>query len=242
MKNEKNRSGKKAWNPILVLVLFLCAIFGLVALTYSWLSDSDDLVATDASDTEYASAQIDDFHYTVEYSFNGTDWNDASGNQNNGLYGVVVNYSNPNAPDYIGNLRYRVKQDGSMKSTVRVKFFYQWLKEEDSTALPSDRRAAQGSAITLIPNFVNTLWRMDQNSDGFYYYYDGSTYVFPRSANGADSYVDICHGFRTDPATVVSDAQLRIVAFVDGVQFNRYREVWEVSTVPTSIPPTTAAS
>ena len=236
MKNQTTRSQKKAWNPILVLVLFLCAICGLVALTYSWLTDSDGVAPTDENDVSYSNAEIGNFSYTVEYSFdNGSTWNSAS---TVGQYGVDVDYRHLEPGDavpanHISKLSFRVKQNGDMKSAVRVKFFYQWFNSEDSSAAAGERRSAQGPVVTLTPVLgSNSPWQTSQSADGFYYYYANNSYVFPRRSNGNDAYVTICNGFTVSPDPIYADAQLRVVAFVDGVQFNRYREVWEVSTIP----------
>ena len=225
MNNETKRSEKKSWNLFLILALFLVAVFGLAALTYSWLTDSASAVPTDDEGSSVSGAYIDDFAYVLEYSFTGNsnDWHDAL---ENGLGGVPVNYTDSNASDFIGNLRYRVIQHGSIKSTARIKFSYQWFKTETLTTAhagdePSTHRnAQQGPAFNLTPA-MSGAWVLE--SDGYYYYQGSSSYVLPQ-----ETYINICSGFGfgENADSPAYNGQLRIVALLDGVQFNRYREVW----------------
>ncbi|MBQ9551603.1 MAG: hypothetical protein IJU96_02460, partial [Clostridia bacterium] len=222
-------SEKKSWNLFLILALFLVAVFGLAALTYSWLTDSASAAPTDVNGSSVSGAYIDDFSYELQYSFDGdfeddwnsSDWYDAS---STGLGGVPVNYTDSNASDYIGNLKYRMIQHGSIKSTARIKFSYQWFKTETLTTAhagdePSTHRnAQQGFAFTLTPSW-RSGW-VDYRNDG-YYYYRNTSYVLPQ-----ETAVPICNGFSVSSAAADFGGQLRIVALLDGVQFNRYREVW----------------
>ena len=225
MKNATKRSEKKSWNLFLILALFLIAVFGLSALTYSWLTDSTSATPTDVNGSSVTGAYIDDFSYDLEYSFDDVNWYPAA---STGLGGVPVNYTDSSAADYIGNLRYRVTQHGSIKSTARIKFTYQWFKEETLTTAhagdePSTlRNAQQGFAFTLTPSYTST-W--SDGSDGYYYYQSSSSYVLPQ-----ETAVPICNGFSVSSAAADFGGQLRIVALLDGVQFNRYREVWSLDS------------
>ena len=215
MKKEKKQTEKRAWNPILVLALALVAVFGLSALTYSWLTDSASAAPSD-NDTTYENAYIGDFQYDFEYSFDGNTWTDVSGQVGEG--GIPVDITNSSAANYIGNLQFRAKQTGSMKSTVRVKFAYQWYKTAGST-----ETVLQGPQLTLTPTLC-TGWSL-VNSDGYYHYMNGSSVVFPQG-----SYVSVCSGFSVGTVPVFN-GQLKVVALFDGVQFNRYREVWGIDSL-----------
>ncbi len=220
MKKETNRSEKRSWNPILVLALALCAVFGLTALTYSWLTDSASAAPEDESST-YENAYIDDFQYDFEYSFDGNTWYSASAD---GDGGVPVDCVNTNASDYIGNLKFRVRQRGSMKSTARVKFAYQWFR-----TVGQNENVLQGPALTITPNFASGHWSLQD--DGYYHYLNGSSVVFPQG-----SYQTICNGFSVElrddaNAPIDFNGQVKIVALFDGVQFNRYREVWSIDSL-----------
>ena len=215
MKKEKKQTEKRAWNPILVLALALVAVFGLSALTYSWLTDSASAAPSD-NDTIYENAYIDDFQYDFEYSFDGNTWTKITGQVGEG--GIPVDITNSSASNYIGNLQFQAKQTGSMKSTVRVKFAYQWYKTANG-----NETVLQGPQLTLTPN-LGSGWSL-VNSDGYYHYMDGSSVVFRQG-----SYVPVCSGFSVGTVPAFN-GQLKVVALLDGVQFNRYREVWGIDSL-----------
>ena len=224
MKQETNRSAKKAWNPIVVLALVLCAVFGLTAITYSWLTQSKTAVPTgDASNVFVSQMEIDDFSYVLQYSFDGENWQNAhtANDANGGLGGVVVDPSNVSNVNPIRDLHFQLRQTGTVKSAVRVKFSYQWVKTENL-----QEKTVQGPALSLTPDFANpSPWRYNMD-DGFYYYVDSTaSYVFPRNQD-----ISLVTGFTLGSTPNDTGAKLKIIAFVDGVQFNRYREVWELTS------------
>ncbi len=215
MKKEKSPSERKAWNPVLVVALSLCVLFGVAALTYSWLTKSATAVPSAEDDsTQVESIQIEDFTYKVEYSFDGSSWKDCG---TDGRGGIKVNYSDSDADNYIGDLRFRMNQSGTVKSAVRVKFAYQWYE-----TVAEAEQAAQGPAINLTPSLSEGWSAAD---DGYCYYGTAAAYVFPQGEN-----VEIASGFTV--GEVNSRTNLKIIALVDGVQFNRYRQVWDLDSFP----------
>ncbi|HBL40952.1 MAG TPA: hypothetical protein DDY98_05015 [Ruminococcaceae bacterium] len=212
MKKGNSPSENKTWNPVLLIALVLVVLFGVVALTYSWLTKSATAVPSSESST-VENAQIGDFSYTVEYSFDGSTWTNA-GTSSDAKGGVEVDFTNDDssAANHVSKLRFRVRQSGTVKSAVRAKIYYRWCDSSGQTV--------QGPKVTLTPTMASG-WYNNTANDGYYYYSSGGVYVFPQGSN-----IAIANGFSV--GTVESRSSLKIFAMVDGVQFNRFRQVWGI--------------
>lgn len=213
--SKKNTKQNKKFrlNPLAVVALVICALAVVYCATTAWLTGEplNPLRLT----------TLQDFDYDMKVYFEGADSavvDTANGVNPTGA--ITVDYTDPSAENYVGKLRVEIKQNGNGVAFARVRVSHEWLTSS------GDR--LQGDAY--LPYTVNSEDFADnRNSDG-YIYHDGAM-----EANG--DYVTVINGFDSasfDASAVssIGNVTLSVNVSVDAVQFNRYQQIWGISSRP----------
>jgi hypothetical protein len=210
--SKKNTKQNKKFrlNPLAVVALVVCALAVVYCATTAWL--------TGEPLNPIRFTTLEDFKYEMDVYFLQEDGSRVDVNAGSGA--VSVDYKNPSAQNYISKLRVDVKQVGYGVAFSRVRVSHEWLDASGNRL--------QGDAY--LPYTVNTAQFTDnRNTDGYIYY------------NGAlapsENYTSVINGFDAasfDPSAVsaMQGVTLSINVSVDAVQFNRYQQIWGMSSRP----------
>ena len=211
MNTKQNK--KRRFNPIVIVALVICALAVIYSATTAWLTSSIP--------NPIRFTKLEDFDYQMNVYFEGgdtvvTDFDCYSA----AINPISVNYTDPNASNYVGKLRVEIKQVGSGVAYTRVRVTHEWIN--------SSSGRLQGDSYlpyTVADNFVDK-----RDSDG-YVYFNGT---MPANSE----YISVIDGFDSaafDASTVSSlrgETNLLINVSVDAVQFNRYQQIWGMDTIP----------
>lgn len=215
---DTKKSNKFRLKPIAVAALVLCAVIAVYCGTTAWLT------GTVLSPVRYAA--IEDFNYTVSVSFLSTaiiqdDVPTAAGSSYiDSLTNSIIVSTNPTDPNYVGNLRFSIKQTGSGVAFVRVKLTHEWYHTVDGY------RVQDNLNLPFIISEENEERFADKREADGYIYSVGALkpdtdYTVIDSFDAADFDTSGSEGFR-----------LGVNITVDAVQFNRYQQLWNMSMRP----------
>lgn len=212
-KKNIKQNKKRRLNPLVIVALAICALAVIYSATTAWLTGN---VPNPVRFTT-----LEDFDYQMNIYFEGgdvvvSDFDCDSAS----IDPISVNYSDPDAANYVGKLRVEIKQVGSGVAYTRVRVTHEWINSV-SGRLQGDSH---------LPYMVADGFIDKRDSDG-YIYFNGTM-----PANG--DYTSVIDGFDSaafDASTVSSlsgETQLLINISVDAVQFNRYQQIWGMDAIP----------
>lgn len=198
MKNSKRR--------ITVLIVSIAAIIAVVSGSLAWYTSSTSL-----------SKQAVLFGFktsAVVYFQNQSGKKFSPEADENGLYVMSLD---PQADNYVGNLKIRVIHRGYAKSYVRVKLNVQW-------------KAPDGSVTEniVLPYKFTEKW-FDNRGEDYCVYYTKDSGLF-------DSYdKSIISGFDKEKFSTESIANSAVPCIsisAESVQINRYQQLWKLDSLP----------
>ncbi|MBQ3602294.1 MAG: hypothetical protein IJA02_00475 [Clostridia bacterium] len=210
---SKTKTTKKfKLNPLAIVALVLCALVAVYCGTTAWITSGAPI-------NPWHLTQLDDFHFTVTPS------------SSNGVLTYTFTKNNVDISQLSG-LSFTVEKTGNGVPFVRFRVSHEW------TAVDANGDTVRLQGEYNLPFKLGTDGKLYDNrsADGFVYY-AGS---FP---TGEDEKVEVFSGFDTasfdmSAISVALDAgtyqsvTLKIDFTVDAVQFNRYRQVWGMNTLP----------
>ena len=214
MSNKNIKQNKKRrLNPLVIVALAICALAVIYSATTAWLTSSIP--------NPIRFTQLEDFDYQMNVYFDGGDVVVSDFDcDSQSIDPISVNYSDPNAANYVGKLRVEIKQTGSGVAYTRVRVSHEWINSV-SGRLQGDSYLP----YTVAADFVDK-----RDSDGYIY--------FNGVMSESEQYTAVIDGFNSstfDASTVSSlsgETQLLINVSVDAVQFNRYQHIWGMNTIP----------
>ncbi len=208
-KKNIKKNKKFRLNPLAVVALVVCALAVVYCATTAWL--------TGEPLNPIRFTTLEDFKYEMNVYFLQDDGTKVEVNSGSA---ISVNYADATAQNHISKLRVDIKQIGDGVAFSRVRVSHEWLT--------STNERLQGDAY--LPYTVNTDDFADgRNADG-YIYHKGAL-------NESDGFVTVINGFDSasfDPSAVSSmdGVTLSVNVSVDAVQFNRYQQIWGISSRP----------
>lgn len=212
---DTKKSNKFRLKPISVIALVLCAVIAVYCGTTAWLT------GTVLSPVRYAS--LEDFTYNTSVSFSSAaiiedDVPTASGiGYIDSVTKSIIVSTNPADTNYVGNLRFSIRQVGSGVAFVRVKITHEWYNTTQHYRVQDN--------LNLPFEITEDDFADKREADGYIYskgaFKPGRAYAVVSGFDAAD--------FDTSGS---ADYQLRINITVDAVQFNRYQQLWGMSKRP----------
>ncbi len=215
-KKTAKQNKKRRLNPFVIVALAICALAVIYSATMAWLTGSVP--------NPIRLTQLEDFDYKMNVYFeNGEndvavvsdfDCNSAA------ITPISVDYSNPDAENYVGKLRVEIRQTGSGVAYSRVRVSHEW-----SNSVVGRLQGDSYLPYTVTEDFVDK-----RDVDG-YIYFDGTM-------SESEQYTEVINGFDSaefDASTVAAlsgTTELLINVSVDAVQFNRYQQIWGMDSIP----------
>ena len=213
-KKKIKQNKKRRLNPLVIVALMICALAVIYSSTTAWLTNSIP--------NPIRFTKLEDFNYQVNIYFEGgetvvSDFDCDSA----AISPIEVNYSDPNAANYVGKLRVEIRQAGSGIAYSRVRVSHEFVNSVSGRL--------QGASY--LPYTIDTDNFVDKRDTDGYVYFNG--------AMSADSeYVTVVNGFdsavfdSSAVSTLSGTTELLINVSVDAVQFNRYQQLWGMDTIP----------
>ncbi len=207
-------ASRKLKKPLIAVLAALAVIVAVYSLTTAWIT------GTPINPIRFMN--LDDFSAEQDvYFFNGSVRTEITGYQDtNGAITVSLNSADTN---YIGNLRANVNFSGSGIAFMRVKMLAEWSSG-----------ASVMQADTALP-FVIDDDADTGNTNKWYDNRENDYCVYYTSAPSAST-ISVIRGFDADGLDMetLSSMSLTVkLAFrVDAVQFNRYKQIWEMDSLP----------
>ena len=207
---SKTKTTKKfKLNPLAIVALVLCALVAVYCGTTAWITGGAPI-------NPIAFTQLDDFQFKTNHQQVFT----------------VTFTENPIDTSALEGLNFTVTKTGNGVAFVRFRVSHEW------TAVDKDGNTVRLQGEYNLPFKLGSDEKLYNNKteDGFVYY-AGS---FPA---GEEKTVEVFSGldtanFDTSAISAALDAgtytsvTLKINFTVDAVQFNRYRQVWGMETLP----------
>lgn len=162
---------------------------------------------------------------------------------------INVNITNPNADNYIGNLRVMLKYSGASPSYIRVRVLEQWTENDEfipAISTPYTVPKIENIFIfsdgtkTVLPGVnanVGNGW-FDNREKDLCFYYNGQVYPKMLDENLKGSmYMLAINGITPENLERISGnlrqtVELKLIIEVQAVQPNRYREFFGIDKLP----------
>lgn len=204
------KTKKRIIKPLVAVLTVIAVLFAGYSFTTAWIT------GTLLNPVRFAS--LGDFEADVNVTFGG-----APAAQDAVLGTIAVSF-NPADENYIGNLRASVTFSGTGVAFMRVKMIAEWqingMGQQASVSIPF---VIDDDAVT-----GNTNKWYDNRANDYCVYYT--------SAPSAGT-VQLITGFDTSAFDIASyngieGLTLKLAFTVDAVQFNRYKQIWEIDSLP----------
>ena len=147
-------------------------------------------------------------------------------------FGAVKASVDPNAPNYIGNLRAKVQYKGAGVGLIRVRMIEEWSTTSGDvrTVQPYQIDMPYTIASTYSGSGNKSAWFDNRATDRCLYY------ATPVSGAGTGAHdISLISGVNTsglDLGVMPSDTVVTVIAEADVVQVNRYPQYWGLSALP----------
>lgn len=200
---------KKINKRALIIITVVVAVIAIVGGSLAWFVTNTSLSQ---------SLSISGFDVTADVYFadgskkiSASDYKDSDG-----LYLLSLSENDAN---YIGNLRVNVGHAGA-KACIRVKMNYEWTVPGGAVAQHD----------VCVPYTFGGEWFDNRNTD-YCVYYRGAD----NTGKASFSTCELITGFDKasfDTTGFVDGVSVRVLVQVDGVQVNRYPQLWNIDTLP----------
>ena len=197
---------KNSRRKIAALIICLVAVVAIVSGSLAWYSSTNSV-------TQYAS--LPGFTTKAQvYRVNDNGKEVSLKADEKGLYTLS---SDPEADNFIGNLKIKVVHRGYANSYVRVKMSIQWTMPDGTI-----------TQNVVMPFEFAEKW-YDNRENDYCVYYTEETGLFESHDKSIITGFDV-EAF--NEKTMTKDAVAKVAIIVEAVQANRYQQIWGIETLP----------
>ncbi len=197
---------KNSRRKIAALIICLVAVVAIVSGSLAWYTSTNSV-------TQYASLA----GFTTKakvYRVNDEGKEISLKADEKGLYTLS---SDPEADNFIGNLKIKVVHRGYANSYVRVKMSIQWTMPDGTV-----------TQNVVMPFEFAEKW-YDNRENDYCVYYTEETGLFESHDKSIITGFDV---EKFSETTMTKDAVAKVAVIVESVQANRYQQIWGIETLP----------
>lgn len=197
---------KNSRRKIAALIICLVAVVAIVSGSMAWYTSTNSV-------TQYAS--LAGFTTKAQvYRVNDEGKEVSLKADEKGLYTLS---SDPEADNFIGNLKIKVVHRGYANSYVRVKMSIQWTMPDGTV-----------TQNVVMPFEFAEKW-YDNRENDYCVYYTEETGLFESHDKSIITGFDV---EKFSEKTMTKDAVAKVAVIVESVQANRYQQIWGIETLP----------
>lgn len=210
---ERILKNKKKWGSLLAILFVIAGILMVILTvdqTRAWLFPVEE--AKNA-------VKISDFKISGKAYFGETE---ATTLEN-------ISLSNPDAPTYLGNLKYVVEYSGISPAMVRIRILEQWVDKNSDVIKDAEFTQYQIST-------ASGIWYDNRKNDYCYYYMGAEGLengLLTGTNQGETKELVLFDG--VDMANIQStdgNTEFKLIIQVEAVQPNRFREFFDIEKLP----------